>query len=159
MWSEMLTETPISNTEIEERVAVLENLRGYLEKQRNKFHEYLNLLGKEESDILTGDADKLLAHSEMEKEIIREIYAFQKVIDPLEDMYRAAYPLGEKYIPKLRYSLMSLREKVCERNEKNRALLRDKMKEIREEIRTLRRPGGYRNQFNPPVPNLLDIVT
>jgi len=159
MLSEMLTETQIPINEVSERTKILRTLREYLKKQRKKFSDYLFVLDREEADIQAGDAEKLLAHTEIEKGIIREIYAFQKVINPLEDMYRAAYPLGEKEIPNLRHSLSVLQEEVCDRNERNRVILRSKMAELKEEIRLLRRPGGYGNQFSIPIPNLLDITT
>ena len=143
-----------------EKILILRRLRRYLSAQRRKFHSYLELLEREEEDILSNDTEKLQAHAEIEAEIVSEIFAFQKVIDPLEDLYRKAYPEKEETVPRLKTSLESLKRKVLEKNENNRNLLKSRMAMIRSELKSLRKnikPGSpYTARATA---NLVDIST
>jgi hypothetical protein len=112
-------------------------------QQRAKFENYLKVLDHERSDIETGDVDKLAAHVEIEEAIVSEIFTFQKVIDPLEQIYRAAYPAAaeDPDLPELRGTLEELKAEVLRRNAENRALLKRKMEIVRSEI------AGFRNSL------------
>jgi hypothetical protein len=131
----------------DQRAAVLRRFRELLVQQRAKFERYLVVLDHEKSDIESGDVDRLMAHVELEEQVVSEIYTFQKVIDPLEAMYRAFLPQGapagpsdHHELPELRQSLEELRGEVLRRNEENRALLRQRMETLRTEIAGLRMP-------------------
>jgi len=134
------------NGELERRTAILRRFRELLVDQRNKFEKYLNVLDHEKGDIESGDVDKLVAHVELEESIVSEIYTFQKVIDPLEDLYRAAYPPGSEGapqshdIPAIKGALVELRTEVLKRNEENRTLLKRRMEILRGEMMSLRGP-------------------
>jgi hypothetical protein len=75
---------------------------------------------------------------ELEEKIVAVTYAIQKVVDPLEDVYRVAYPDKESEVPSLKTALKELQVEVLARSERNRELLSSRMNEIRGEIRTLR---------------------
>ena len=81
----------LSQTELDQRVAVLKRFRELLASQRDKFRSYMDLLDHQKRDIESGDVDALVAHVEAEQGIVAEIFAVQKVIAPLEDLYRAVY--------------------------------------------------------------------
>jgi hypothetical protein len=138
--------------ELEQRTAVLRRFRELLVQQRAKFEHYLLVLDHEKTDIESGDVDKLMAHVELEEQIVSEIFTFQKVIDPLEDLYRAAYPDGAPAsagaegpgLPELKDSLVELRGEVLKRNAENRALLKVRMESLRTEIAELRMPMKVR---------------
>ena len=151
---------PVSqDTSVEERVAILTRLRKYLVLQREKFHSYLGVLEQEETDILSEDTEKLQSHVELEKSIVQEIYAFQKVINPLEDMYRLAYPTQEREIPAIKESLDHLKEQVLERNEKNQNLLREKMDIVRTKIRDISAVRKLATIIPAePTPTLIDTM-
>ena len=145
--------------DIERRVAILKRLRKYLAIQRDKFHSYLDVLERQESDILNDNTEKLQAHVELEQSIVKEIYAFQKVIDPLEDMYRMAYPKREEEIPALKTSLEHIKEQVLERNKNNQNLLRDKMGDVRKKISDIRTTRKLTSVLAPePTPTLIDTT-
>ena len=150
----------LQDYEITERVALLKKLRKALLSQREKFRRYLEVLEHQERDILEQDTEKLQAHAELEQSIVREIYSVQKVIDPLSQMYRMAYPDRHGDIPEIEASLVNLRQRVVERNRENQELLRHHMTGIRKEISDIRakrpRRPGYRSQ---PAPSLVDITT
>jgi len=134
---------------LEQRAAVLRRFRELLVQQRQKFEKYLLVLDHERSDIESGDVDRLAAHVEIEEQIVSEIFTFQKVIDPLESIYRSAYPAlasspEAESLGELRDSLVGLRTEVLARNAENRALLRQRMDVIRGEIEGLRMPMAAR---------------
>jgi hypothetical protein len=129
--------------EIDRRVAILRRFRELLVEQRRKFEKYMKVLDHEKADIESGDVERLVAHVEIEEAIVSEIYTFQKVIDPLEDLYRAAVPAAsfdEGEVMGLKSSLFEMRNEVLRRNEDNRSLLRLKMDEMRLEIAAFRNP-------------------
>jgi DNA-binding FadR family transcriptional regulator len=143
----------------EQKVAILKRLREMLQRQREKFHGYLALLEQEESSITSGDAESLLAQVEMEKSIIADIFSLKKVIEPLETLYQAAYPRTEQTVPRLKATLEKMSEQVIAHNEKNRALLRERMDDLRVEIASLRAWPRVSSSFSQAAPGLVDITT
>jgi flagellar biosynthesis/type III secretory pathway chaperone len=136
-----------TDEELGQRVAALRRFRELLVQQRAKFENYLKVLDHERSDIESGDVDRLAAHVEIEEAIVSEIFTFQKVIDPLERIYRAAYPAAaeDPDLPELRGTLEELKVEVLRRNAENRALLKRKMETVRSEIAGFRNPLSARS--------------
>jgi hypothetical protein len=138
--------------EIDRRVAVLRRFRELLQAQRDRFHEYLNVLDKQKDIIEQGSAEDLITHVELEEQIVADIFAIQKVINPLEDMYHAL--VGFDYIalhdtdaaevPSLKSALEGLKKEAVVRSSRNKDLLSKRMESLRSEIKTLRN--------NPYVP-------
>ncbi|MFZ4615855.1 MAG: flagellar biosynthesis protein FlgN [Rectinemataceae bacterium] len=147
--------------EFEKRVALLHRLRELLLDQRHKFERYLEVLDHEKGDIESDDVDRLVAHVEIEEGIVSEIYTFQKAIDPLEELYRAALPMGDpagREVGSLRSSLQDLRKEVLRRNEENRSLLRTRMEDVRLQILTNRKALGARRVYsNEERGTILDL--
>ena len=134
----------ISADELAQRVALLRRFRELLVQQRERFHRYLSLLDKQETVIQTGNAEELLAHVELEEQIVTDILSIQKVIDPLEAMYQAtafssataAAPADD--VPALKVTLENLKSQAAARSAHNRDLLSTRMVELRSEITELR---------------------
>ena len=128
------------------RVATIRRFRELLLQQRAKFESYLRVLDHERADIESGDVDRLAAHVEIEETIVSEIFTFQKVIDPMEELYRAAYPAADEdpELPALRGTLEELKGEVLRRNAENRALLKRQMEATRAEIAGFRNPLASR---------------
>jgi hypothetical protein len=143
----------------ENKVAVLKRLREMLLRQKEKFQAYLGLLEQEEICISGGDTEKLLAQVELEKGIIAEIFTLKKVITPLEALYKAAYPRAESTVPRLQVALEDMGQQVVARNGRNRALLKERMEELRREITTLRAWPRAASPFAEAQPSLVDITT
>jgi hypothetical protein len=130
--------------ELSRRVAILRRFRELLRDQRDRFRAYLEVLDKQKDVIEGGDEEALIAHVEMEEKIVADIFSIQKVINPLEDMYQAAYPAkmgvspeaGE--VPNLKSALENLKTEAIARSERNKELLLKRMTELRAEIKTLR---------------------
>jgi tRNA A37 N6-isopentenylltransferase MiaA len=151
----------LTESEIEERVSILKKLREYLTKKRDRLYSYLEVLDHEEEDILKEDAEKLKMHTEVEENIVKEIYAFQKVIDPLEEMYRTAYPAKDQEMSRLKESLKHIQDEALKRSKRNQKLLAESMEEVRNEIRSLRKINKNRPLYDADtqLPSMIDITT
>jgi len=141
-----------------ERVAMLHRLRDMLVQQRAKFQNYLEILDSEEAAIRDRDVDALEDYVQLEASVLAEIHSFQKVIRPLESLYRSAYPNEESQIPPLRDSLARLRAQVLERNEQNRALMRERIDELKREVSSLK-TSGRKSVYQRIESGLVDITT
>jgi hypothetical protein len=122
-------------------MAVLKRFRELLIQQRNRFREYLEVLDKQKDVIERGSAEDLITHVEMEERIVADIFSIQKVIDPLEAMYDAAYPERSEAadLPDLKAALEGLKTEAVVRSERNKELLSRRMAELRSEIKLLRK--------------------
>ena len=155
--------TEISGKELERRVAILKRFRELLSQQRNRFQEYLTVLDKQKDVIENGNPDDLIVHVELEENIISDIFAIQKVIDPLEVMYQTAIaealPGEVREVPSLRATLDELRSEAILRSARNRDLLAKRMEELRKEMKTLRsNPYAiHRSAFTQESATLVDI--
>ena len=131
--------TAISEDELARRVAILRRFRELLIQQRERFHNYLAALEKQQTVIESGNVEELLVHVELEEQIIADIFSIQKVIDPLEDMYQSVIPFSSNDdIPALKVTLENLKSQAAVRSAHNRDLLSSRMAEIRTEIAELR---------------------
>ena len=137
----------ITQQELDERVALLRRFRSLLEQQRNKFQEYLTVLEKQNDSITSQNAESLLAHTELEQQVVRNIANLQKVIVPMQKMYKAAVPMAhtdeELSIKKIQNELNDLQNKVLKQNQINRDLLRVHIETIRAQIQNFKNP--YKN--------------
>ncbi|MBP5602740.1 MAG: flagellar export chaperone FlgN [Treponema sp.] len=137
----------ITQQELEERVALLRKFRGLLEQQRNKFQEYLTVLEKQQNSITSENPETLIAHTELEQQVVKNIANLQKVIIPMAKMYKASVPMAhtdeELSINKIQNELNDLQSKVLKQNEINRDLLRGHIESIRAQIQNFKNP--YKN--------------
>lgn len=143
-----MAQRELTREEVDERVAVLKRLKQLLDEQRKKFREYLVVLEKQEEMIGSGNVDAIVRHTEVEQSIVSEIYTIQRVIDPLEDIYRSTHPeVSEQEIPRLKTDLEHLKKEVLVQNEKNRELLKSHMQLLREKVVSLKNPYAKRNSI------------
>ena len=130
----------------EERVGLLTRLRQNLLAQREKFRSYLSFLEEEEQSIKNGNLGMLDRKVQLEGAIMNELQSLHKTIVPLHALYEKTHPNGDVSIDRLQNSVRAIKEQVRERSEGNRLLLGQKMAQIRQEIKWLRRSAG--NSFN-----------
>ncbi len=107
----------------EQKVSVLQKLRGRLIEQRERFMQYLGLLDQEQAAVERGDTERLQQQLDTEQLIVSEIDSFQRAIEPLEELYNRAYPRRELEIPPLRSALQSVQRQVREKVQRNARLL------------------------------------
>ncbi|GHU71074.1 hypothetical protein FACS189450_06500 [Spirochaetia bacterium] len=140
------TGAAISPEEFSQRVAILKRFRSLLTEQRDRFRSYLEVLDKQQDVIETGSAEDLISHVELEEKIVADIFSLQKVIIPLEEMYRAVVntadaaqePQSRDDVPSLKSALEGLKNEAAARSTRNKELLSRRMSEIRSEITALR---------------------
>ncbi|OJF77043.1 MAG: hypothetical protein BKP49_04085 [Treponema sp. CETP13] len=134
----------LSEEELTERIAILTRLRTLLVQQRQKFRDYLEVLEKQADTLEQKEApnsEELLAHSQLEQEIVGNIKNLQKVITPIEAM---SHETNSTDIPELKADLTKLQNQVLEQNNKNRELLKSHIVTIRTQIKGFKNP--YKNK-------------
>jgi hypothetical protein len=149
----------LEKEEVAQRVAILKRFKELLTQQRNRFQEYLTVLDKQKDDIENGSAEDLLSHVELEEKIVGNIFSIQKVIDPLEAMYKASFPQRENDVPSLKAALQDLQTEAAARSKRNQDLLSKRMAEIRSEIKLMKgNPYAKRPSYsNENSASLIDI--
>ncbi|MDR1929529.1 MAG: flagellar biosynthesis protein FlgN [Treponema sp.] len=156
----------LSPEEIERRVAVLKRFRELLREQRGRFCQYLEALDKQKGAIESGGTgEDLLSHVELEEKIVADIFAIQKVINPLEEMYRAAFTpetaalKEEQEVPSLKRALEELKAEAVLRSRRNRTLLAKRMEGLRTELKTLRKNpyALHRSVYAGETVSLVDL--
>jgi hypothetical protein len=161
-----LAERELSQEEVQERVSILRRFRALLEDQRNRFRVYLEELDKQQDLIQSGTAEELIAHVEFEEKIVADIFAIQKVINPLDELYHTISVKGPVVsgteVQGLKATLEGLKKEAVVRSSRNKDLLSRRMAEIREEIKALRAnpyvSGGSFNRRAAAAPTLVDIT-
>jgi hypothetical protein len=154
-----MAQPELTQEQVAERVAILKRFKLLLEQQRQKFRDYLVVLEKQEEMIHSDNVDAMVSHAEIEQSIVSEIYTIQKVIDPLEDMYRTVNPgLADSEIPKLKTDLNQLRKEVLVQNEKNRELLKTHMQALRQKVTTIQNPYARRSNVYASEAHTASII-
>ncbi len=138
----------ITQEELNERVALLRRFRSLLEEQRGKFREYLNVLEKQQDSITSENPETLLAHTELEQQVVKNIANLQKVIVPMAKMYKSKAGSSDSAaedaaIIKIQNELSDLQDKVLKQNAINRDLLRVHIEQLRSQISNFKNP--YKN--------------
>ena len=154
----------LSEEELNERVALLKRFKELLEKQRQKFKDYLNVLEKQQTVIQNQDTEALLVHTEIEQQIVANIQNLQKVIEPIEQMYIASSLDSEKNnldieIPTLKTDLAKLQKDVLNQNNKNRELLKTQMAQLRKKIDGIKNPYKYNKSIYSKSDSTATIIS
>ncbi|MDD7533411.1 MAG: flagellar biosynthesis protein FlgN [Treponema sp.] len=130
----------ITQEELNERVAILRRFKSLLEEQRGKFREYLTVLEKQQDSITSENPESLLAHTELEQQVVKNIANLQKVIVPMSKMYKANAG-NDASIQKIQNELSDLQDKVLKQNAINRDLLKVHIEQLRAQI------AGFKNPY------------
>ncbi len=136
----------ITQEELNERVALLRRFKSLLEEQRGKFREYLTVLEKQQDSITAENPESLLAHTELEQQVVKNIANLQKVIVPMSKMYKAkadnkATASEDADIIKIQNDLSDLQDKVLKQNAINRDLLKVHIEQLKAQI------SGFKNPY------------
>jgi len=139
----------ITQKELDERIAILHRFRSLLEEQRGKFREYLTVLEKQKDSITEENPESLLAHTELEQQVVKNIANLQKVIVPMSKLYNSGKTASTQLmtgkedadIKKLQNELSDLQDKVLKQNAINRDLLRLHIEQLKAQI------SGFKNPY------------
>jgi flagellar biosynthesis/type III secretory pathway chaperone len=151
----------LTKEEVDRRVALLKRLKSTLLEQREKFRSYMRVLDAEKVSIEDDKVETLRAQVELEENLVAEIQSFQKVIDPLEAVWKQSYAVDDHEVAELKQSLANLKTQVLEKNQMNRTLLSSRMAYLQNEILRLRPTVRGRNPYTGQraVSTLVDITT
>ena len=158
--------TEITQEELNERVALLRRFRSLLEEQRGKFREYLNVLEKQQNSITSENPEALLAHTELEQQVVKNIANLQKVIVPMAKMYKSsnkkAGAVDDADIIKIQNDLSDLQNKVLKQNAINRDLLRVHIDQLKTQIAGFKNPyknnrSVYANAYTQSVATMIRV--
>ena len=134
----------LSQNEIDERVAVLKRFKTLLMQQRDKFREYLSVLEKQQTSIAEENTDALIAHTELEQQVVSNIAGLQKVIVPMAEMYSSirssAHEDETRALESIRNDLARLQSQILIQNEKNRNMLRVHIANIQTQMGRIKNP-------------------
>ncbi|MDR2897562.1 MAG: flagellar biosynthesis protein FlgN [Spirochaetaceae bacterium] len=155
---QQLSPEELSSSEVAERVAILKRFKALIEQQRTKFREYLTALELQQQAIDSGDVEAMTAYTELEERIVSNIYTVQKAIDPMEAMYRSAYPEAQGRLPEMKKELTRIQAKVMEQNRKNRELLSFRMTALRQQIPAMRNPYAKRSSVYSTTSHSAGII-
>ena len=149
--------TTLSQSEIDERAAILRRFREALLRQRERFSTYLEMLDNQPDTEFRSDSEQIEIHVAMEQAIVREISSFERVIEPLHLMYREHDPEGAAELPSLKAAMERTRDEVIRRTARSRELLRDQISSLRSEIAGLRVMRRQQSLYATPEPTTVDI--
>ena len=151
----------LSKEEIDERVAILKRYKKLLEQQRSKFQEYLKVLENQQNSIVSENPENLFEHTVLEEQIIKNIESLQKVIVPMNELYRqttAASGKQDSVISALKTDLSSLQKKVLAQNSKNQQILRTHLSQIRMQLNNFRNPYSFNHSGYAQKENVASLV-
>lgn len=140
----------LSEAELNERIAILKRFRQLLQQQRNTFQKYLLVLENQHEKIESNDGDSVAAYTDLANQIVKNLASLQKVIVPMRGMYKAIgaeIPLSEhKNIDEIQANLEEMRQKVLKQNERNRILVQNHMKQLKNQLGTMNALNPYRGK-------------
>ena len=135
--------------EIAQREAVLRRLRSMLERQRDRFRDYLGVLDTQQHAIRRDDLNALEQQVELETSVLEQIVQTQKTIAPLERLYRElsggmAFPAD---ISLLQNNLTEMRTRITTHNNESRARLSQRIDQMRHQVAQLRIPNRHTSPY------------
>lgn len=131
----------VSDEEVARRVATLKRLKALLQEQREKFAQYLVVLQQQQVAIEAQDAETVLRHVELEEALLGDVQRVQKALAPMEQLC-LQQASGVQELAQLRCDLSRVQEHVYAQNEKNRALLRAQVSDLRQQLDEFRAARG-----------------
>ena len=92
----------------------------------------------------------MVAHADLEAQILKNIAGLQKVIVPMQTMYNNVVPHisaeENESVLKVQEDLAGIQQKVLAQNEKNRELLQEHIVQIRTQLNDLLQNNPYRGK-------------
>ncbi|GMO26066.1 MAG: hypothetical protein Ta2B_06020 [Termitinemataceae bacterium] len=158
----------MTDSELNERVAIVKRFKALLQEQRKRFMQYLEVLDKQKEIIENGKAEDIISHVELEEKIVADIFAIQKSVEPMQAMFKTAFAAGknagklnsEAYeIPQINTAIENLKVTAVERSTRNKEMLEKRMVMVRNEMKSLRGSSFKRRSVyaDPNQPVLIDM--
>lgn len=132
-------------------------IRANLLEQKRRLEEYLTLLEREEEDIIKEDADRLIEHINLEKNIIDEITSFRKILEPIEVIYFNDPYKKDRDIIAIKANVDNMLQRVKSKANENKEKLATVISKIDVEIKNLRKRGLTRAVYSGNESQILDL--
>ena len=134
-------------------------IRANLVEQKEKLEDYLKLLNQQEIDINTRNADKLLSHAKVEKDVVKELSQLKIILEPLEKMYRNSAYKKDEALQGLKESIERLSENVQKKAVSNADNLTSTLDEIQKQIKQVRskKMVNTNKVYSDAAPRMLNI--
>ena len=134
-------------------------IRANLVEQKEKLEDYLKLLDQQEIDINTRNADKLLSHAKVEKDVVKELSQLKIILEPLEKMYRNSAYKKDEALQGLKESIERLSENVQKKAVSNADNLTSTLDELKKEIKQVRSKKivNTNKVYSDAAPRMLNI--
>lgn len=134
-------------------------IRANLVEQKEKLEDYLKLLDQQEIDINTRNADKLLSHAKVEKDVVKELSQLKIILEPLEKMYRTSEYQKDEALQGLKESIDRLSENVQKKAEANADNLTSTLDNLQKQIKQVRskKTTNTNKVYSNATPRMLNI--
>lgn len=134
-------------------------IRANLIEQKEKLEDYLKLLDQQEIDINTKNADKLLSHAKVEKDVVKELSQLKIILEPLEKMYRNSAYQKDEALQGLKESIDRLSENVQKKAGENADNLTSTLDSLQKQIKQVRskKVTNTNKVYSDSAPRMLNI--
>jgi len=132
-------------------------IRENLLAQKKRLTDYLQLLDNEKKHIVSKDADKLLNHIKLERDIIDELNNFKKILTPLEEMYKQSPYKKDISLDNLREGINKITGEVTQKVASNQNMLNKVIEDMRLDIKTKPKINCPRNSYYNAESRSIDI--
>lgn len=134
-------------------------IRANLVEQKEKLEDYLKLLDQQEIDINTKNADNLLSHARVEKDVVKELSQLKIILEPLEKMYRNSAYQKDEDLQGLKDSIDRLSKNVQEKAETNADNLTSTLCDLQKQIKQVRSKKivNTNRVYSDSAPRMLNI--
>jgi hypothetical protein len=136
-----------SESEVQQRVAVLKRFKELLLEQKRRFTSYIEILDKQKNVIENGRTEDIISHVDVEEKMIADIAALQKSIEPMRFLYENIVAkddpgsngvVNESEISDINRALENLKTEALRQAENNKILLQKRMVLVGNELKNLR---------------------
>lgn len=136
---------------------IAKKIRKNLLDQKKRLEKYLTILEKEGDDIENADADKLLLHIEIEKDIVNELVSFKKILEPLEVMYyNSPYKKDESLID-IKSSITNLSDQIKVKSDENKEKLEIVLENVKTDLKSNKKNNVAKSVYGNVDSRLVDI--
>ena len=136
---------------------IAKKIRKTLLDKKERLEDYLHLLEKEEEDIINKDPEKLIAHIDLEKNILIELSLLKKVINPLEIAYYNSPYKKDNSLLELRNNINRLSDQIKEKSDKNQQVLKTALDKVKAELKGIRKKGIVNSSYDKVDSRLVDV--
>ena len=135
---------------------IAKKIRKILLSQKLRLEEYLELVKKEDENLLKEDPDKLIAHIDLERQVVDELDSLKKIAKPLEIMYLNSSNKKNTELVNIKNRIGSLSDKITTKSINNREKLETILVRVKADLKEFSKPKTSKTYDNIDS-NIVDI--